>query len=107
MDANLTFGKYIADARKKRSLSQKDLASRILREDGEAISPQYLNDIERNRRQPSSDHLIRQFAQVLGVEADYLHYLAGKFPDEIRRRNLSESEVAQAFQAFRGGPKRR
>ena len=82
----VTFGRYIADARKKLQMSQKELASQILREeDDEPISPQYLNDIERDRRNPSSDHLIQQFAKVLKIDADYLNYLAGKLPEEIRR----------------------
>ena len=98
----VTFGRYIADARKKLQMSQKELASQILREeDDEPISPQYLNDIERDRRNPSSDHLIQQFAKVLKIDADYLSYLAGKLPEEIRRKNLSEDAVKAAFLAFR------
>ncbi|AXL53921.1 transcriptional regulator (plasmid) [Paraburkholderia caffeinilytica] len=97
-----TFGSYIADARKKLQISQKELASRILREEDDApISPQYLNDIERDRRNPTSDHLILQFAKALKIDADYLHYLAGKLPDEIRQKNLSEDAVRAAFTAFR------
>ena len=98
----VTFGRYIADARKKLQMSQKELASQILREeDDEPISPQYLNDIERDRRNPSSDHLIQQCAKVLKIDADYLSYLAGKLPEEIRRKNLSEDAVKAAFLAFR------
>ena len=98
----VTFGRYIADARKKLQMSQKELASQILREeDDEPISPQYLNDIERDRRNPSSDHLIQQFAKVLKIDADYLSYLAGKLPEEIRRKNLSKDAVKEAFLAFR------
>lgn len=98
----VTFGRYIADARKKLQMSQKELASQILREeDDEPISPQYLNDIERDRRNPSSDHLIQQFAKVLKIDADYLSYLAGKLPEDIRRKNLSEDAVKAAFLAFR------
>lgn len=98
----VTFGRYIADARKKLQMSQKELASQILREeDDEPISPQYLNDIERDRRNPSSDHLIQQFAKVLKIDADYLSYLAGKLPEEIRRKNLSEDAVKAAFLFFR------
>lgn len=97
-----TFGRYIAEARKKLQLNQKELAQRILREeDGVPISPQYLNDIERDRRSPTSDHLIKQFAAALQVDADYLHYLAGKLPDELREKNLSEETVKEAFRAFR------
>jgi len=98
----LTFGAYIAEARKALQMSQKELAALIKREeDGQPISPQYLNDIEHDRRSPSSDHLIQQFADVLKLKTDYLHYLVGKLPDEIRRKNLSEKDVEKAFMAFR------
>jgi len=102
-----TQGQYIAEARKKLSMSQKELAAKVLHENGDAISPQYLNDIERDRRVLTSDHLIKQFAKVLKIETDYLHYLAGRFPEEVRSRNLSERQVTQAFRAFRGAPLRR
>jgi transcriptional regulator with XRE-family HTH domain len=99
---NTTFGGFIAAARKELGLSQKQLAQQILREEDSApISPQYLNDIERDRRSPTSDHLIRQFVKVLKVDTDYLHYLAGKVPEELRRRNLSEHDVKTGFMAFR------
>lgn len=102
-----TFGTYIAEARKKLQMSQKELAARILREeDQQPISPQYLNDIERDRRSPSSDYLIKQFAKVLKIDADYLHYLAGKLPEEIRRQHLSEDVVKEAFAAFRRSPRK-
>jgi transcriptional regulator with XRE-family HTH domain len=97
-----TFGNYIASTRKSLKMSQKELAAKILREDDEQpISPQYLNDIERDRRNPTSDHLIRQFAKALEIDADYLHYLAGRLPDEIREKNLSERDVKEAFAVFR------
>ena len=67
----VTFGQTISKARKAKSLSQKDLAGIILKEeDGTPISPQYLNDIEHDRRSPTSDHLIRGFAEALGVDED-------------------------------------
>jgi transcriptional regulator with XRE-family HTH domain len=97
----LTFGKYISNARKAKHMSQKELASCILREDNVAISPQYLNDIEHDRRQPTSDHLIEQFAKALQLSTDYLHFLAGVLPEEIRKRDLTVDDVANAFKAFR------
>ena len=84
----MTFGSVIAEERKKLKLSQKELAALVKKEDGNPISPQYLNDIEWDRRKPSSDHLIQQFAKVLKINQDYLHYLAGSLPDEIRKKNL-------------------
>lgn len=96
-----TFGRAISEARKKVGWSQKELASKIQREDGESISPQYLNDIEHDRRNPSSDHMVKQFADSLGLEGDWLYYLAGKFPANVREQNLSEKEFTNKMMAFR------
>ena len=101
-----TFGSYISQARKTLGISQKELASMVHREDGEAISPQYLNDIERDRRNPSSDHLIAEFAIALKLKPEYLQYLAGKLPDD-RTDNLPEEKVVEMMRAFRGLPKRK
>jgi transcriptional regulator with XRE-family HTH domain len=96
-----TLGSVIATARKKKGWSQKELAAKVLREDGEAISPQYLNDIERDRRSPAGDHMIAQFAGVLGLEADYLHYLNGRFPQLERSQRLTAEKFQEAMIAFR------
>ncbi len=45
----MTFGRTIADARKKANLSLRELADQIKKEDGSPISPQYLNDIEHQK----------------------------------------------------------
>jgi len=100
-DSTTTFGQAIGRARKEKGWAQKDLAARILREDGEAISPQYLNDIEHDRRSPSSDRMVQQFAEVLDVDPDWLYYLAGRFPEDVRMKQLSPNEVARAMVAFR------
>ena len=97
-----TFGQSIAKARKAKALSQKDLAGRILKEeDGKAISPQYLNDIEHDRRSPTSDHLIRQFAVVLDMDENTLFVLAGKIPDDVRRDLTDPAKAGAAFMNFR------
>jgi transcriptional regulator with XRE-family HTH domain len=97
-----TFGSHVAARRKELGLSQKELAALILREeDQKPISPQYLNDIERDRRNPTSEHLIKQFAKVLEEEADYLFFLAGTIPDELRQKPRSKEEVVELFAAFR------
>jgi transcriptional regulator with XRE-family HTH domain len=100
---DITFGRLIADARKKLNLTQKDLATRIMREDGHPISPQYLNDIERDRRSPSSDHMVQQFANALELSADYLHYLNGRFPEQERQQQLTEAQFNTRILAFRKG----
>lgn len=100
-----TFGGYIAEKRKNEGISQKELASIIIKEDGESIAAQYLNDIERGRRNPSSDHLVRQFAEKLNLKSDYLFFLAGKFPNDVTR-NLTPDKVAKAMVAFRQTPEK-
>src|SRR5690554_4472262 len=102
MTSSVTFGKEIARARKARALSQKELASRILKEeDGKAISPQYLNDIEHDRRSPTSDHLIRQFATILDEDEGYLFVLAGKIPDDVREKAKDRDKIVKSFANFR------
>jgi transcriptional regulator with XRE-family HTH domain len=99
----MAFGQIIADARKKLGISQKDLAKRIKKEDGEPISPQYLNDIERDRRNPPSELLIAQFARELKLSKNYLMAAAGTLPEEFRRlvKDSDPDEVDRAFQVFR------
>ncbi|MCB1921033.1 MAG: helix-turn-helix transcriptional regulator [Candidatus Competibacteraceae bacterium] len=101
MNNDITFGRFVAEKRKKSNLSQKELAAKILREDGEPISPQYLNDIERDRRAPTSDHMVGQFALVLDLSADYLHYLNGRFPESERKSRITENEFSERMFAFR------
>jgi transcriptional regulator with XRE-family HTH domain len=96
-----TFGRAISSARKEKAWSLRDLAELILREDGSPISVQYLNDIEHNRRSPSSDRMVRQFADALAINPDWLYYLAGRFPHDVREKKLSEKELADAMVAFR------
>jgi transcriptional regulator with XRE-family HTH domain len=97
----VTFGRYISEERKKSGLSQKDLAERITREEGGSISPQYLNDIEHDRRSPSSDHIIQEFARALKVSVNYLYYLADRVPAEARRANMAPQQVDEWVAAFR------
>src|SRR5260370_3760559 len=81
----MSFGRVITEARKKAELSQKQLAERIKKEDGEAISPQYLNDIERDRRNPPSEHLIVQFPKELKLSKDYLMAPVRSLPSHLKK----------------------
>lgn len=98
-----TFGTVVSETRKALGLSQKQLASQIIKEDGEPISPQYLNDIERDRRNAPSQHLILEFARELKLSADYLFALAQAWPQDIAEKmsKSSPEEVQKAFVAFR------
>ena len=104
MDLDMaSFGRAIASARKAKEWSQKELATKIIKEDGQPITPQYLNDIEHDRRSPSSDILIRQFAQVLQVEESALYAISGMIPQKERKliHQATPTQIDQAFIAFR------
>lgn len=97
----MTFGQAISNARKAKQLSQKQLASMILKEDGASISPQYLNDIERDRRNPPGEYLLSQFARILEIPDEYLYFLAHEIPPKYRQVPPSSPlQVIQAFEAF-------
>lgn len=101
-----SFGSVISSARKEQKLSQKELAEKILKEDGQPITPQYLNDIEHDRRSPSSDYLVRQFAKALRhteVSVDLLTALAGVLTEEDRKlvQKAKPEHVQEAFHVFR------
>lgn len=98
----VTFGQAISKARKDLGMSQKELAARVQKEDGSgSISPQYLNDIEHDRRNPTSGHLIGQFASILNIPEDYLFALAGRLPDDLRSQATDPDKVVAAFANFR------
>lgn len=98
-----SFGRAIASARKQKGMNQKELAARVTKESGEAITPQYLNDIEHDRRSPSSDHLVRQFADVLSIDPVALYAVIGILPEHERElvRKATPEKVGEAFFAFR------
>ena len=104
-----TFGRIIAAARKAAGISQKDLAAKIVKEDGEPISPQYLNDIEHDRRNPPSEQIIEQFAKHLKLTKDYLIIAAGMLPSDVRKdmAGAKPEHVERAYRAFRDNLKKR
>lgn len=99
----MSFGRFIAQRRKEAGLSQKDLAARIKREDGLAISPQYLNDVERDRRNPPSEHFLKQLARELQVPEEQMYFVANQYPEDLREdpHQYDSQRVQAAFQAFR------
>jgi transcriptional regulator with XRE-family HTH domain len=97
----MLFGKLISDARKRANLSQKELAALIRKEDGEPISAQYLNDIEKGRRNPPSDFLLKQFAEILHIDIDVLYFRAGEIPEDLRDKLVSEDTIVSAYRLFR------
>ena len=97
-----TFGTLISEARRAKGLSQKDLAAKVKKEDGQAISAQYLNDIEHDRRNPPSEFLIAQMAGLLGISKDGLLLAAGTISEELQQiARAQPDKVGEAFKAFR------
>jgi len=97
-----TFGAILSEARRARGLSQKELAAKVKKEDGQPISAQYLNDIEHDRRNPPAEHLINQMADALDFSRDILCLAAGTIPTDLKRIGTTQPErVEQAFKAFR------
>ena len=96
----MSLGNVIRDHRKTLEISQKQLAQKIKKEDGESISPQYLNDIELGRRNPP-EYILDQLAELLKLPRDHLYLLAGQLPSELRPDKYDARRLRQAFQAFR------
>lgn len=98
-----TFGQIISEARKKAGISQKELAAKTTKEDGSPISPQYLNDIEWDRRSPTSEFLINQFAKHLNLSKEYLMLAAGTLSKDDQKNIASADpeKVERAMRAFR------
>lgn len=94
-----TLGQIIREARIKKEMTQKDLAAKVKKEDGTPIAPQYLNDIEHDRRSPSQ-FVARQIAKELELDADILIFLSGSIPKDIVQK-ASEEAVQEAFRVFR------
>jgi transcriptional regulator with XRE-family HTH domain len=92
MANKITLGEVVTSARRRKEFDQKTLAGKIKREDGASISPQYLNDIEHNRRSPSGLHLIKQVAKVLDVDPEYLTYVATGVIPEVAELVPADSE---------------
>lgn len=103
-----TLGQLIAQTRKQRQLSQKELAKLVKSKEGGSITPQYLNDIEHNRRTPS-DYVLEQLARVLqlGTDLEYMYYLIGKWPTDLRRTSMDAENFRRKIRVFRRGPKKK
>ena len=97
----MTFGQFIARAREGANLDQLELAARIRREDGFPILAAYVDDLEHDRRPPPGHHVLRQFAEALQLPLDYLCFLAGHYPQDLREGEYSPERVQAAFRAFR------
>jgi transcriptional regulator with XRE-family HTH domain len=97
-----TFGTLLSEARKAKGMSQKELAGQVKKDDGQTISPQYLNDIEHGRRNPPSEFLIAQIAKLLDCDKDTLCLAAGTIPSDLMKMAINQPErVEEGIKLFR------
>lgn len=79
-----SFGEELKRLRLDKDLSLRQLASKIIKEDGKPISPSYLNDIEKNNRIPSAV-IVEKLARALEYDSDKLLALAQKIPPDAEK----------------------
>lgn len=97
-----TLGEVISERRKEKKWSLRELADKVKKEDGSAVSPQYLNDIEHGNRKPSG-LLIDNLAKALGLDQDLLRVLSGVQPKEMNQNPEVAVEMAKAYRRHLGG----
>ncbi|WP_147565014.1 helix-turn-helix domain-containing protein [Clostridium tyrobutyricum] len=67
MDDIFSFGKFIADKRKKLGITLRGMAAEL------GIAPAYLSDIEKGRRYPPDMDRLIQIAEILKLTEDEKH----------------------------------
>jgi transcriptional regulator with XRE-family HTH domain len=93
---SVLLGDFLREERRKRQWSLKELGEKLRSSrGGKAVSPQYLNDIEMDRRIPSEE-LLAQLAVVFDKEVSLLRALCEKGSlevDEYLSRHPEASSV--------------
>lgn len=80
----MTFGEKIRELRKRKDLSQRDLAGRV------DIDFTYLSKIENGKVPPPSDKVIRKLARELEADLEELLTLAAKVSQEELREAVAQ-----------------
>jgi transcriptional regulator with XRE-family HTH domain len=94
-------GAIIREAQRARDLTLRRLADQVIRDDGTAISPQYLFDIEVHHRIPSP-HVLRELARVLDLDYDTLGASAGAADGVVREYlQIHPSAAESVIKLFR------
>lgn len=85
-----TFGQYLREQRRKASISQRELASRV------SVDFSYISKLENDRLPPPSAKTVIAIADVLGTPRDEILARVGKIPDEVEEA-IGTSPGAQSF----------
>lgn len=92
-----SFGRTIRDERKRRGISQKELAEKA------GIDFTYLSKIENDRMAPPSEKAIRAMAEALATDPDELIRLAGKVPSDLAEFLVRDPDAIRYLRSFQGG----
>lgn len=92
---SVSLGMLIVKRRKELGKTQKVLASDL------CISTQYLSDIERGMRHPIDIWFLENLASTLQLSKDYVFYLTGQVPPDIRRMDATPEQIGAAFDMMR------
>ena len=88
----MTFGEKIRELRKRKRLSQRDLAEKV------GIDFTYLSKIENNKVPPPSNKVISKIARALEADLEKLLTLAPKFSQkELRKAVAQDARVGILF----------
>ena len=96
----MTGPKYITQRREALGMTQRELASRLRRTDGDgAISPQLMNCIEHGRR--SFKPYVKDLSIALEVDAWVLYFYLGQIPSYfIDGLDVDDTTIVNAYEAF-------
>ena len=90
----ITIYSLVADKRNKLHKTLKEVAN-----DAE-ISIPFLSDIEHGRRNPS-DSQVKKLTKALELDSDYMFFLLGKFPMDVKKSGLSQKQVERIMKQVR------
>jgi transcriptional regulator with XRE-family HTH domain len=79
----------------------REAAELIRKPNGEAVSFQYLSELENDHRNPPSEHLLDEIARVYKITRSYLYIQAGRIPPDFPRRSVKEPQADAIFQELR------
>lgn len=97
----VTFGAAIRDARLIFGWPLRTVARRVMNEAGKPISKSFLNQLELGQRVPLSDRIVHELANTLCLPSDWLLYLLGRYPADIRRKNIPSDTLSAAIDTLR------
>ena len=72
-----TFGSFIKNARVKKGIGQRELASKI------NVAPSYLSDIEKNKRSAPKKEFLKKISNILEIDLKLLFDLAGNSKNKV------------------------